>query len=102
MNIQPEKMTCSNAPFVLCPLICLVSDQELLPKKVHTTNPPSKKQVPLRGRRLDELELVGSDVEGIDVGCKAGVGLLGAVGATERVSHTGSKVSVACRERHTG
>lgn len=30
---------------------------------------------------LDEGQLVGSDVESIDIGCQAGVSLLGTVGA---------------------
>jgi hypothetical protein len=42
--------------------------------------------------RLDELELVGSDVEGIDIGGEASVGLLGAVGADQGVDLDGVNV----------
>lgn len=34
-------------------------------------------------KRLNQRELVGGDVKGVDVGGKAGVGLLGTVGAVQ-------------------
>jgi hypothetical protein len=43
-------------------------------------------------RHLNQGELVGSNVEGIDIGCEAGVGLLGAVRADEGVDLDGVNV----------
>lgn len=58
-----------------------------MPNAVHFSRQNQPKDIPIPNpAHLNQGELVGSDVESIDVGGKAGVGLLGTVGADIHVS----------------